>query len=223
MSTPERFNDLFDRWSSTYDETVAGGDAEYKEVFKHYDLILQTIADRAYGHVIEFGIGTGNLTKKLLANRLDVTGIEPSKKMREIALQKLPNANIAKGNFLNFPPISEKVDTIVSSYAFHHLTDDEKEQAIRLYATLLNKGGKIVFGDTFFKDKQVREQAYKHAKKQQKHRLAEDLNTEFYTTLPVMKSMLAAHHFSFTFDQMNDYVWIMEAVKEEDTNDDKLE
>ena len=207
----EQFNELFDEWAASYDETVHGGDVEYREVFRNYEKILQKIADRAHGFVIEFGVGTGNLTKRLLDNGLEVVGIEPSENMRKIAQQKLPSTKIMKGNFLSFPSQAKKVDTIVSSYAFHHLTDTEKEQAIRHYASVLNQGGKIVFGDTIFEDDAKQEEAYLDAKNKDYHRLAEDLNTEYYTTIPKLGRILHTCGFTTHFEQINDFVWIIEA------------
>lgn len=208
---PEQFNELFDEWAESYDDTVHGSDIEYQEVFRNYESILQTITDRAHGVVIEFGVGTGNLTKNLLEKGLEVVGIEPSENMRKIAQQKLPNTKIIKGNFLSFPNQDKKVDTIVSSYAFHHLTDVEKEQAIRLYTDILKTDGKIVFGDTIFENDDAKEEAYLQAKNNNFHRLAGDLNSEFYTTIPKMKRILNSHRFTTSFEQINDFVWIMEA------------
>lgn len=207
----EQFNDLFDEWAESYDDTVHGDDLEYQEVFRNYETILQTITDRAQGFVIEFGVGTGNLTKKLFEKKLEVVGIEPSSNMRKIALQKLPNVQIMKGNFLSFPNPDKKVDTIVSSYAFHHLTDIEKEQAIRLYTSILKTDGKIVFGDTIFENEHAQEEAFLQAKSKNYHRLAGDLNTEYYTTIPKLEQILHAHGFITSFEQINDFVWIMEA------------
>lgn len=209
------FNELFDQWSAVYDDTVAGSDLEYKEVFKSYDHILETIVTRSSGVVLEFGVGTGNLTKKLVDANLEVLGVEPSKKMLAIAKQKLPDVTIEEGHFLDFPFMDQKVDTIVSSYAFHHLTDLEKEEAIQLYEKLLNKDGKIVFGDTIFKDKQAQEQTYLDAKNKGYHRLANDLNTEYYTTIPVIDKILTKYHFTTNYEQINDFVWIIEGEKRE--------
>lgn len=211
---PEQFNELFDEWAESYDDTVHGSDLEYQEVFRNYETILQTITDRAHGFVIEFGIGTGNLTKKLFENGLEVVGIEPSANMRKIAQQKLPNTKIIKGDFLSFPNPDKKVDTIVSSYAFHHLTDIEKEQAIRLYTGILKKDGKIIFGDTFFENEQAQEETYLQAKNKKHHRLAADLNSEYYTTIPKMERILQGQGFTTSFEQINDFVWIMEAQLE---------
>lgn len=207
------FNDLFDQWSAVYDDTVTGNDIEYKEVFKFYNQILETIVTRSSGLVLEFGVGTGNLTQKLVEAGLEVLGIEPSKKMRKIAKQKLPNVTIVEGHFLDFPFMKQKVDTIVSSYAFHHLTDQEKEEAIQLYEEILNENGKIVFGDTIFKDKQVQEQIYVDAKNKGYDRLANDLNTEYYTTIPILDKILTKYHFTTNYEQINDFVWIIEAKK----------
>lgn len=210
----EHFNELFDAWAASYDDTVHGGDLEYREVFRNYEMILQKISDCADGHVIEFGVGTGNLTKKLLENGLEVVGIEPSKNMRKIFRGKLPNAKIMNGNFLSFPSPDKKVDSIVSSYAFHHLTDSEKEQAIKLYTRILATRGKIIFGDTIFENKETQEKAYLQAKNKGYHRLAKDLQTEYYTTIPQMKQILDKYGFITKFEQINDFVWIMEAQYE---------
>lgn len=209
---PENFNELFDRWAASYDNTVLGHDIEYREVFRNYETILQTIAEHSEGFVIEFGVGTGNLTKKLRDKGLEVIGIEPSDNMREIAQLKHPEVSIMDGNFLSFPKPPRKVDTIVSSYAFHHLTDQEKEQAIRLYAEMLTRGGKIIFGDTIFKNEKARENIYSQAVAMQYDRLAQDLNTEYYTTIPILEQILNSYGFTVSFEQMNDFVWIMEAV-----------
>lgn len=210
---PEQFNELFDRWAESYDDTVSGSDVEYREVFRNYETILEAIAERSRGVVIEFGVGTGNLTEKLVQRGLEVFGIEPSQNMRKIARQKLPHVDIKKGNFLSFPMRTEHVDTIVSSYAFHHLTDEEKEQAIRLYSKILNENGKIVFGDTIFQDEKAKEAAYLQAKHNGFHRLAADLNSEFYTTIPWLEQVLEKYGFTVSFEQMNDFVWLMEAEK----------
>lgn len=57
------FIDLFEEWSKSYDDTVSGHDIEYQEVFKHYDRILDSVTDRAHGHVLEFGVGARNLNE----------------------------------------------------------------------------------------------------------------------------------------------------------------
>ena len=80
------FIELFEEWSKSYDDTVDGHNVEYREVFLNYERILDSVVSRVHGHTIEFGVGTGNLTERLLNAGLTVTAVEPSPAMREKAL-----------------------------------------------------------------------------------------------------------------------------------------
>ncbi|MBY6035379.1 class I SAM-dependent methyltransferase [Fictibacillus nanhaiensis] len=207
------FIELFDEWSSSYDETVSGKDQEYKEVFHNYDQILEAVVDRSGNIVLEFGVGTGNLSQKLLAKGKTVIGIEPSKGMREKALTRNPQLSLHDGDFLSFPVLNEKIDTVVSTYAFHHLTDDEKDTAIGRYSQLLEKDGKIVFADTAYLHDADKKERHEKVKKQGFLHLLQDLQTEYYTTLGVLEEIFKKHKFDISFLRLNEYVWLMEAVK----------
>ncbi|RYG72887.1 class I SAM-dependent methyltransferase [Lentibacillus lipolyticus] len=207
------FLGLFDEWADLYDDSVAGADIQYKDVFKNYDTILAEVTEYSFGSILEFGVGTGNLTKKLLESGYQVIGIEPSAAMREKAAAKLPSLSLFEGDFLHFPTPSEPVHTIVSSFAFHHLTDSEKKHAVNEYAKLLQSKGKIVFADTVFETEQHKELAINKAREQGFSDLAEDLQREYYTTIPKMEQIFTTNGFQVTFDQMNDFVWLIVAVK----------
>ncbi len=210
----KEFIEIFEQWADSYDDTVAGHDLEYKAVFEHYEKILSEVANRSYGHVVEFGAGTGNLTTQLLKRELTVIAFEPSPSMRKLAIDKLgERAEIKDGDFLNFQ-LDKDVDTIVSSYAFHHLTDVEKGEAIGAYGNLLKRGGKIVFADTMYESTTTYKAALKAALEKGFHHLAEDLQREYYTTIPILKNLMETNHFSVNFINLNDFVWIMEGIKE---------
>lgn len=208
------FNQLFDEWSATYDATVAGDDPEYMEVFRNYEQLLEDVASHSIGNVLEFGVGTGNLTAKLVKKGLYVFGVEPSNGMRKIAQQKMPDVTIVEGDFLQFEGPSEQTHTIVSTYAFHHLTDEEKEAAIEKYSRLLGVNGKIVFADTIFESEEAKQAMILSSENKGFHRLATDLKTEFYTTIPVMKNIFETYGFTVSFTQKNEFVWLMEATKQ---------
>ncbi|MDI6647870.1 class I SAM-dependent DNA methyltransferase [Bacillus altitudinis] len=209
------FLSLFDHWAESYDDTVSGHDEQYKEVFHRYPVILKEITRRAGQHVIEFGSGTGNLTAALLQADKKVFGVEPSEAMKKAALQKgIPNV-FHDGDFLSFPSPPFEPDTIVSSYAFHHLTDDEKKQAIHTYGNILPSGGKIVFADTMFQNQAAHQAETNKAKAAGFDQLAEDLETEYYPSIGVLKQIFEEEGFSTSFHQMNDFVWIVEAKKRE--------
>ncbi|MEC1627182.1 class I SAM-dependent methyltransferase [Bacillus mojavensis] len=208
------FIPLFEDWAATYDQTVQGFDIQYKEAFRGYNDILDAIVSRSGMRVLEFGPGTGNLTAKLLEAEKSVFGVEPSPAMRKLASDKLRGrAEIVDGDFLTFPEPPFQADTIVSSYAFHHLTDEEKRAAIKQYGKYLHMHDKIVFADTVFEHDEAYNQAIDKARSQGFYQLANDLKTEHYPTLETMKEMFTAEGFAVQFIQQNDFVWIMEAIK----------
>lgn len=207
------FIDLFERWADSYDTTVSGQDEEYRDVFKGYDGILSAVAQASSGHVLEFGVGTGNLTSILLKKGLLVTGIEPSKAMREKASERLPHVTLHDGDFMDFPTPTNPVQTIVSTYAFHHLTDEEKSIAIHKYSQLLAQNDKIVFADTAFKDDNARVKMHEKVKAKGYYNLLQDLQSEYYTTISVLETLFRQHGFDVIFTQLNDFVWLMEAIK----------
>ncbi|WP_407371993.1 class I SAM-dependent methyltransferase [Carnobacterium sp.] len=209
------FLDIFTDWSSDYDDFVEGNDPEYKAVFEGYSNILKEIVQRSGMNVLEFGIGTGNLTQRLLSSGKWVFPIEPSKEMRELAKKKLPSEiMIYDGDLQNYPKPTRQVDTIVSSYVFHHLTDTEKGIALKKYADQLEKGGKVVFADTMFESQEVLNQKIVQAKEHKFYTLADDLEREYYTLIPTLLNLFNLAGFNVSIEQMNEYVWIVEGEKQ---------
>lgn len=212
-----RFNDLFDQWAATYDETVADPTGEYAEVFAGYDRILARVADEVGlppgSVVVEIGVGTGNLTRKLLARGYRVVGVEPSKEMRQQAKRKLPHLDLRDGDFLHLPLSDERVAAFVSTYAFHHLTDEEKGTALAQMAARLSPGGKVVFADTVFASEDERQAFIEDARRKGHANLLCDLETEFYPTLPVLETLYRRAGFTVSFERLNRYVWLSTAVR----------
>ncbi|MFS0752279.1 class I SAM-dependent DNA methyltransferase [Oceanobacillus sp. 1P07AA] len=207
------FIDIFEDWAPLYDDSVTGKDAQYEKVFEHYDQILSEVVEKSQHRVLEFGVGTGNLTKQLLKEGKSVIGIEPSTAMREIAQKKLPDITILDGDFINFPKLTMPIDSIVSTYAFHHLTDEEKEQAIRQFQEVLEPKGVVVFGDTMFETIEAKQEQIDLAREQGFDELAEDLEREYYPTIETVRNAFEKYHFHVSFKQMNDFVWIIRAKK----------
>ncbi|WP_349407960.1 class I SAM-dependent methyltransferase [Pseudalkalibacillus sp. SCS-8] len=209
------FIELFDEWADSYDETVSGKDNEYHEVFDKYGEILERVARESKGTVLEFGVGTGNLSFVLREKKRKVIGIEPSKAMREKAKKRFPDMKLLDGDFITFPELNEKIDTIVSTYAFHHLTDEEKEKAIHNYGKLLGKNGRIVFADTVYEHEEAKKEIHDRVREQGYENLLHDLQTEYYTTIGVLSDIFTSNGFEVEFERLNRYVWLMNAVKKD--------
>ncbi|MET0960067.1 MAG: class I SAM-dependent methyltransferase, partial [Psychrobacillus psychrotolerans] len=161
----------------------------------------------------EFGTGTGNLTAKLLEAGFSVIGIEPNTKMLEVTAKRFPSINLIDGDLLEFDVQNENIDAFVSTYVFHHLTDDEKGIALKKYGKLLTKNGKVVFADTVFLTEEAKQAQIAKERNRGFLNVVEDLEREYYTTIPKLKELFTEAGFQVEFMKMNDYVWLMDATK----------
>jgi cysteine synthase A len=212
-----RFNALFDNWAEAYDTTVSDPDGEYHEVFINYqDILKQTVQqiEKAPGaKVLDIGSGTGNLAHIASLAAYDVLGLEPNLKMRQIAAQKYPHINFTEGSFFNLPVENESIDAIITSYAFHHLSDDEKALVAKHFASKLTPSGKVIIADTMYDSLETKETLLQDALSKGYHNLAHDLKTEFYTTHEILEKAFTHAGFTVSFHQMNKFVWILTAIK----------
>src|SRR5699024_12828718 len=90
------------------------------------------------------------------------------------------------------------IETIVSTYAFQHLTDLEKETAVKHFGEILPINGRIIFADTVFENEIAKEAAIVRAKDKGFTNLAEDLKREYYKTIDVLKNIFVMHYFDVT-------------------------
>lgn len=154
-------NQGFNLWAENYDKTVQLSEENNLYPFAGYKNILNIIFNEAMqkmdSNILDIGFGTGVLTSKLYANGHQIDGIDFSSKMMTIAQSKMPNANLIEWDISNgFPPdlLGKKYDSIISTYALHHLTDKEKGIFINNLIPLLKKDGKIFIGDIAFETRE---------------------------------------------------------------------
>lgn len=107
--------------------------------------------------VLEIGIGTGNLAARLLEKGCAVIGVDQSREMLLRAKAKLPDVELLEGNFLALPLEDGSVDTVATTYALHHLKEEEKRLAVAEMMRVAQPGGRIVIGDNMFADAAARE------------------------------------------------------------------
>lgn len=156
----------FDSWAKSYDEDVKNDNGELK-IYKNYDLILDTAYDlvehmnKKDSKILEIGVGTGNLAGKFLEGNYEIIGIDQSREMLSVAKEKYPKLKVRLGEFLKIPYENNSFDYIVSTYAFHHLNDEEKSMAIEEMMRVLNDDGVIIIGDLMFESKEAEREIYK--------------------------------------------------------------
>lgn len=151
-------NTGFDLWANDYDQSVAKSDADNQYPFAGYKHILSKIyltVSRG-SRVLDIGFGTGKLTKALYDAGDEITGLDFSDRMIAIAREKMPQATLMAFDFTNgLPPTlkNERFNFIVSTYAFHHLTDQNKVPFLQQLLSYLSEDGTILIGDVAFQDR----------------------------------------------------------------------
>ncbi len=106
--------------------------------------------------VLDFGCGTGGIALNLAKYTRKVIGVDISMEMINILEDKAKEHNINNvethcAGFLTYnPENSDKVDKIVSIFAFHHLPDFWKSVALLKMGEILKPGGKLYLFDLIF-------------------------------------------------------------------------
>lgn len=151
----------FDSQAVDYDQNIKMHGYRFN-VHEDYDRALARVADtiqlKSGNTCLDIGIGTGNLGSIFLAKGMKVIGVDQSEEMLKICKEKHAAIEVRKGHFLALPLMDNMVDGIVSSYALHHLPNDEKLLAFEEMTRVLKPGGQICIADLMFVDQVHREQ-----------------------------------------------------------------
>lgn len=160
----------FDLWANEYDKTVHLSEEADEYPFAGYKNVLNTIYKRIKTgnakKVLDIGFGTGILAKKLYDEGVEIFGVDFSPEMIKLAKEKMPNAALYQYDFSKGLPIelSEmKFDSIICTYAIHHLSDSAKVDFIKKLQNRLTPNGEFLLGDVAFDTKQSLEECMKKA------------------------------------------------------------
>lgn len=147
----------FDLWADGYDASVNLSEEDDSYPFAGYSRVLgeiyRAIREKGGKRVLDIGFGTGMLAGKLYADGYEITGVDFSRRMIEIAREKMPGAKLICHDFSQGLPgalAEETFDAIVCTYAIHHLTDGAKVEFLRELLERLAPGGRIYIGDVAF-------------------------------------------------------------------------
>jgi putative AdoMet-dependent methyltransferase len=138
-----------------HDTEVAGYDADITDeanpVRNGYDAMLDWVIAHAAitpsDVVVDLGTGTGNLAVRVGA-RSRLVCVDVSTGMLDVARTKLPaDTDYVEADLLEFVDHAPSCDVVISTYAIHHLTVDEKISLLEGLFRCLRAGGRIAIGD----------------------------------------------------------------------------
>jgi ubiquinone/menaquinone biosynthesis C-methylase UbiE len=93
----------------------------------------------------DFGCGPGQTTQHLRNLGIEISGLDLSEKLLEIATQIYPGIPFRKGNILDLEFKNESIAGIVAFYAFVHFSHDQLQKALREIFRVLQPGGVFLF------------------------------------------------------------------------------
>jgi putative AdoMet-dependent methyltransferase len=197
-----------DHWNyngraGTHDQLVSNLDDELNPEYKDYDEALETVVQTiaAYkGEVgLDLGTGTGNLAGRFMANEIRMCGVDQSIEMLRQCRLKFPVMETKLGNFLAIPYLDGKFDFIVSSFAFHHLTDEQKQLSLQEMERVLKPQGRLCIADLIYSEQN-----------QTKPQLDSD---KFFASLADLLAWLDQHGFAVQYKKINSMLHIIHATK----------
>ncbi|ELZ14804.1 Methyltransferase type 11 [Natrinema thermotolerans DSM 11552] len=136
----------FDEKAGEYD------DSKSEEYHACANLVVEHAAPAADEVVLDLATGTGAIALAIAPDADRVVGRDISDGMLEQAREKaadagLENVTFGHGTFRE-PDYDGPVDVVTSNFALHHLSDEEKREAIAVIADLEPR--RFVLGDVMF-------------------------------------------------------------------------
>lgn len=169
----------YDLWADGYGAAVhLLNDKDEYPVAGYADLLNEVyrMVHQSEGKkILDAGFGTGILTKKLYEDGYTIYGIDASEQMVEAGSECMPEATLVTADYSMGMPlklIREEFDTIISTYAFHHLDHYEKVSLIKDMLRQLKPGGKVIIGDLAF---ETRDEMKRFRKENKENWLYEDM------------------------------------------------
>jgi cyclopropane fatty-acyl-phospholipid synthase-like methyltransferase len=145
--TIEEHAERFSAAAGSYDD-----DQDSEEYLACADLVVEHADPGPDDVVLDLGTGTGAIALALAPRAKRVVGRDISEGMLAQAREKAADAGIENiafgdGRFRD-PNYDAPVDVVTSNFAMHHLSDDEKREAVTTIADLNPR--RFVLGDVMF-------------------------------------------------------------------------
>jgi SAM-dependent methyltransferase len=108
--------------------------------------VLGLFASVVDGPVLDVGCGTGMATAELVRLGVDVSGLDLSPGMLEVARRSLPDVRFEVGSMLALPHADGEFGGVVAFYSTIHVPDEELPTAVGELARVLRPGGHLLLG-----------------------------------------------------------------------------
>lgn len=131
--------------------------ADFRDIAAESNRVLDQLGIGAGDVVIDFGSGTGTFAIEAAKRAACVHAVDVSWAMLDLAKVKAERAGVSgitfhHAGFLTYEHAAEPADAIVTTFAFHHLTDLWKGIALKRIHGMLQNGGQFYMHDVILED-----------------------------------------------------------------------
>ena len=207
-----------------HDEEANGYDSDVRNErdpirAAYHDVLAWVIREArvdSSSRVLELGSGTGNLSC-LIPQCSELVCVDLSEQMEVIARSKLgyiPNRRFIKADILDvFDYEHAPFDSVISTYAVHHLTDDEKRLLFAKVFASLVPGGRAVFGDLMLQSQEEKLSKIQEYLSKGDAKTAQAIEEEFFWSIDAAKADLIVLGFQVETKRFSDLSWSVVARK----------
>nr|WP_246397458.1 class I SAM-dependent methyltransferase [Leifsonia aquatica] len=117
--------------ANTFDRAVLG-------------IFAEQVIDGGGGRIADLGCGPGRITGHLAGLGLDVSGIDLSPGMVEVARREHPGIPFSVGSMLDLPFGEAELAGALAWYSIIHIPQDEQDALFREFARVVRPGGRLV-------------------------------------------------------------------------------
>ena len=207
----------FDQQATSYDRVTGQrqGGSDHYNPHENYQQVLEFVARQVENHcrIADLGTGTGNLAQLLLKNGHQVVGVDQSARMLEKAREKLSEIRFVQGNILDLPFEPAEFDAIVSTYALHHLSEAEKQQAWTEMIRVTGPNGAIVVGDNMFYDAADKKKQQQMLLDNGQEQVWKEIEEEYLGQAQQMMEFMEKQGLTARCKQLAPYTWVVKAQK----------
>ncbi|MCA0970250.1 MerR family transcriptional regulator [Halobacillus litoralis] len=162
---------------------------------------------------LDIGIGTGNLGSRYLADGASVIGVDQSEEMLKMCREQHPEIDTRSGHFLQLPVMSQSVDFITTSYALHHVKEEDKPLALEEMARVLKPNGRLVIADLMFDDEEGRRGVLRNYEAAGNDEAVEAIEDEYYGNRSRIKEKLMQLGYRVKVRKINHILTVIHAEK----------
>lgn len=162
---------------------------------------------------VDIGAGTGNLTSRLMHKGAVLFAVEQSKSMLARCRAKLPAVTCKLGNFLALPFFEGQFDFAATSFAFHHLNEEQQLLALEEMNRVLKPQGRLVITGLMYENADARQQLLLKLQESGQEELIRELHERYPTDRSRLLAWLREHGYITVQQQLSPWIHMVYGMR----------